>query len=94
MNITLQPEWARFVEDQLKAGRFETAEEVVNAALCRLRHEVEIDPEELERLKAEVAIGVAEADRGELEPWDPEAIWDEVQRLHAEQNRNGEKKAG
>ena len=37
MNITLKPELQRFVDEQVKAGIFATAEDVIEAGLGRLR---------------------------------------------------------
>ena len=82
MNVALHPRLARFVEEQVKARRFSTPEDVVNGALARLQAESELAGEDTEALRAEIAAGIEEADRGELEPWDPDAIWSEVERRH------------
>src|SRR5215218_1521528 len=86
MKVSLLPKLARFVEDQVKAGRFNTADDVVNGALARLQAEQELSAAGFESLCGQVAIGLAQADRGELEPWDPQEIDREVERrLSAEQ---------
>jgi antitoxin ParD1/3/4 len=94
MQITLPPELARFVEEQVKAGRYESADGVVYAALTRLRIEDDIPPAELESLRAEVAAGIEEADRGELEPWNPDEIWAEVVQRRRKDHGASEKRAG
>jgi len=94
MQITLPPELARFVEDQVKAGRYESPEGVVYAALARLQIEDDIPPAEWEELRAAVAVGLKEADRGELEPWNAADIWTEVEQRHRKENGADEKKAG
>jgi antitoxin ParD1/3/4 len=93
MNVSLNPKLARFVEEQIKAGRFSSPEEVVNGALARLQTEQELSAEDVEHLRAELAPGIAQADRGELEPWDPEEIRAEVER-RASEERNGKRRKG
>jgi antitoxin ParD1/3/4 len=92
MNVALHPRLARFVEEQVQSGRFRSAEDVVNGALARLQAESELSPEETNELRADVAAGVEEADRGELQPWDAEDIWAEVERRAASDEGNGKRK--
>jgi antitoxin ParD1/3/4 len=80
MNVSLHPRLAQFVEEQIAAGRFSTPEEVVNGALARLQAESELAVDDIEALRTEVAAGIDEADRGEVEPWDADEIWSEVER--------------
>ena len=80
MNVTLHPRLARFVEEQIQAGRFRTAEDVVNGALARLQTESELSPDDLHALRGEIAAGIEEADSGNLDEWDPEDVWAEVER--------------
>jgi Arc/MetJ-type ribon-helix-helix transcriptional regulator len=67
MNITLEkPDLEKFLEDQIKAGRFDSAEDLVAAAVARLQFDVsegEFDPGELEALVAE---GEADIRRGDV----------------------------
>ena len=83
MNVTLNPKLARFVEEQVKAGRFSTPDDVVNGALARLQTEEELSEAGAAMLRAEIAIGIEQADRGDLTPWDPAAIDAEVERRAA-----------
>ena len=94
MTFSIHPHLCRFIEEQIKAGRYGTPDEVVNSALAHLSAQIEFPPEDLEELKREVAIGVAELDRGEGQEWDPDELWDEVERRHAAQARPDEKRAG
>jgi len=66
MNIALHPKLAQFVEEQIKTGRFSTADDVVNGALAALQTQQELVGEELDKLRRKVALGVALADRGEF----------------------------
>jgi antitoxin ParD1/3/4 len=92
MNVALHPRLARFVEEQVQSGRFRSAEDVVNGALARLQAESELSAEEVDELRADVAAGIDEADRGELEPWDAEGVWAEVERRAASDKPNGKRK--
>jgi antitoxin ParD1/3/4 len=94
MTVSIHPHLLQFIEEQIKAGRYQSPDEVVNSALAQLSVQPELAPEDLEELKSEVAIGVAELDRGEGKEWDPEELWNEVERRHAAQSRPDEKRAG
>ena len=80
MNVTLHPRLARFVEEQIQAGRFRTPEDVVNGALARLQTESELSPDDLRVLRADIAAGIAEADAGNVDDWDADEVWGEVER--------------
>lgn len=68
MNLSLTPEDQRFIEEQVKAGRFASAEEVVGAALGRLRGEGENDVGDFDagELDALVAAGEADIEKGDV----------------------------
>ena len=84
MNIRIHPHLVEFIEKQIRKGRFDSADEVVNSALQHLSTHIEFPPEEIDDLKRELEIGLNELDRGDVVPWDPEELWGEVERLHAE----------
>ena len=52
-----------------------------------------MSPEETSELRADVAAGIDEADRGELQPWDADDVWAEVERRSASEDGNGNRKA-
>jgi putative addiction module CopG family antidote len=68
MNVSLRPELERFVEDQVKAGRFASPAEVLEAGLARLMLDPpadELDAEDLAAIEeSEVQIA-----RGEDLDW-------------------------
>ncbi len=86
MNMSLLPQLQKYVEDQLRAGRYGTAEELINAAVARLQTEEQLSADGLDELRAEIALGVEQADRGEVEPWDVEDVRAEVERRYAEES--------
>ena len=70
MTLQLTPEWAEFVELQVRAGRFPSADAVLLTALARLRDE-QIAADDLD---ADDAAAIAEAEAevaaGLDRPWD------------------------
>jgi putative addiction module CopG family antidote len=71
MQVSLRPELAKFIEEQVKGGRFGSADDAVNEAVARLREEEELlagelDDEDL----AAIEEGLAQIERGEARPWE------------------------
>ena len=93
MNVSLEPRQQQFVEQQVRTGRFSTAEDVVRAALDQFEVNQEFDEvppvADLDELRAKLASGLAQAARGESKPCDPEEIWADVERLYAEERKRG-----
>jgi putative addiction module CopG family antidote len=63
MDLTLRPETRRFIDDQVKAGRFASPDDLVEAAIedMRLGHETKLDDATI----AAINEGEEQADRGE-----------------------------
>ena len=66
MNVTLKPEHARLIDEQVKAGRFDSPDAAVAEAIERLAADVEPDAEDL----AAVREGLEQLRGGEGMPWD------------------------
>ena len=85
VNISITPELDAFLQDRVKSGRYQTTSEVVREALRLLvRHEQERD-EALLQLKAKLATGVGQADRGEL--IDGDEVFSELREMIQERRR-------
>lgn len=80
MTVTLTPEMEEIVTQQLATGQFNSREEVVRVALLGMRRQYE-------ELKAGITEAIAQADRGELAPFDPAAILAEAKA--ARQDKQG-----
>jgi len=80
MTITLPAELERFVSDQVARGNYPSPVDVIRVGLELLREQHLIDQWPTEELRREIDIGIAEADRGELAPFDPIASLAEVRR--------------
>ena len=66
MNITLKPELEAYIQEQVKAGRYDSAEDVVTTALTRLMQDEcsgEFTPGELDEF---MAAGEADLERGDV----------------------------
>jgi antitoxin ParD1/3/4 len=80
MTIHLSGERERFVRNLVQGGHFASEDEVIEAALRLLQ---ESDEARLTELRREIAIGIDQADRGELGPFDPHAT---LSRIRARQD--------
>lgn len=71
MNVSIRPELAERIEEQVKSGRYPTAEHAVNAALDRVLAEERLLSEDLDDEDvAAIEEGLAQLDRGEARPWE------------------------
>ena len=66
MNLSLRPELERFINSAVKRGRYSSAEEVVSAALQLLQERELERTARLEDLRKEIAVGIADSDRGDV----------------------------
>jgi antitoxin ParD1/3/4 len=66
MNVLLKPELEQFIDDQVQSGRYDSTADAINAAVARLQVEREIAGLSLDDLRADVDVGLAEADLGEF----------------------------
>jgi antitoxin ParD1/3/4 len=74
MDIDLNPEMQRFVEEKMRAGRYASASDLVNDAPAALRSEEELSAQDILVLRREVMIGVEQHRRGESTPLDMKSI--------------------
>jgi antitoxin ParD1/3/4 len=85
MNIPLTPKLEKIVQDKVKSGLYTSSSEVIREGLCLLEERDRIRAEKLEALKREIALGIEQADRGEVDPWDINEIKADVaERLRQE----------
>ena len=69
MNARISERWEPFVRSQLCGGRYASEQAVIDEALRLLEQRDERTM--LDELRREIAIGIEQADRGELAPFDP-----------------------
>jgi antitoxin ParD1/3/4 len=80
MMIQLSEEREQIVRSLMQDGGFASEDEVIDTALRLLQEHGE--QARLADLRREIAIGIEEADRGELAPFDPHAT---LERIRARQ---------
>lgn len=83
MTLTLPPPLARFVQQQIETGRFETSGEVVLEALRVLEHLERGQEARRDALRADIAEAGAEADRGDTVAFDVAAVKEAARALRA-----------
>lgn len=74
MNISLTPELERLIHKKVRSGRYLSASEVVREALRLLEDHDHLREMRLEELRREIAIGLEQAERGEVAPLDMDAV--------------------
>lgn len=80
MDISLTPDLEQLIAQKVSSGRYGSATEVLREALRLLQSRDDADEARLEELRCEIAVGLEEADGGELAPLDVEAIKSEGRR--------------
>lgn len=66
MNIILKPEMEQFIKEQLRNGRYFSVSEVVEEALQLLEAQQQIHQMTMDKIRQQVAIGIEQADKGEV----------------------------
>jgi antitoxin ParD1/3/4 len=89
VQVSLDPSLEEFVQEKVRAGQFADATELVNDAVRLMRELEQEESEEIERLRAELRIGIDQLDRGEGTPWDPEEIKAEGRRRLQQRQQGG-----
>ena len=86
MNVSLTPELEQFVHDKVKGGRYLSASEVVREALRLLEERDRLHQAKLAELRQHLAIGIEQADRGELIDGDEvfAELEDDIRQVEAE----------
>ena len=78
MNVNLGSTFDEFVERMLKSGLYQSQSEVLREGLRLLKEREELKQAHLSRLRNEIALGIQEAERGELT--DGPAVFREIRR--------------
>ena len=87
MNVSLTPELEQFVHEKVKSGRYLSASEVVREALRLLEERDRLYQAKLTELQQHLAIGIEQADQGELIDDDDlfAELEDDVRQIEANQ---------
>ena len=74
LNVSLTPQQEARVRDRVKSGEYISASEVIRTALRLLDQQERLRAIQLEELREEVMLGVRQAESGEVEPFDEQAV--------------------
>ena len=66
LNVSLTPDLEQFVASRIASGRYQSASEVVRAGLRLLAERDSAREAALDDLRQKIAVGMAQAERGEL----------------------------
>jgi len=90
MNISLPSQMQRFLEAEVRAGKYATTSEAVRDGIRLLQERKAERAARLEELRKAVAIGVAAADRGDFTTIDFDAVLAEaLARARRKRNADG-----
>jgi len=64
MNISLSPKVQKFIEAKVRDGQYASPQEAVNVLLSHLHQQEQLTAADREELRAELDVGIAQADRG------------------------------
>lgn len=85
MNVNLGPVFDQFVADLLKTGHYQSQSEILREGLRLLQEREELKRLRIAELRKEIAIGIAQADRGEFV--DGEEAFAAIRKRSAERKR-------
>lgn len=74
MNVLLKPDLEKFIDEQVRQGRFDSADDAINAAVAQLQVARQLITTQRDQMRAEVDIGIAEADRGDFVKYTAEDV--------------------
>lgn len=80
MHVSLTPELEEIVRKNVETGRYNSSSELVREALRLWIDHQEIQREKLKTLRAKLAIGEAQADRGEFVDYDLGSLLTELDK--------------
>lgn len=84
MHVELSDRTERWITEQMSSGRYRSPDELIAHALRVLSERDHDRQAATDRLRREVMIGIDQADRGELTPFDADEIRREGRRALAE----------
>jgi antitoxin ParD1/3/4 len=70
MNVSLTEEFERYINQKVESGLYHSASEVVRDGLRLMKERDELHQSRLAELRKEIAIGIEQADRGQVRPFD------------------------
>jgi antitoxin ParD1/3/4 len=87
LNVSLSPQLEKLVKDKVKSGRYLSSSEVVREGLRLLDERDRMADDRFAVLNHEIALGIEQIDRGEVEPWKMDEIMADVDRRISEERK-------
>ncbi len=72
MNISLTKEFEIYVAQKVESGLYHSASEVIRDGLRLMKERDELHQSRLAELRREIAVGIDQADRGQIQPFNEE----------------------
>ena len=72
MNISLTKEFESYVTQKVESGLYHSVSEVIRDGLRLMKERDELHQTKLAELRRDIAIGVDQADRGQVQPFNEE----------------------
>jgi len=92
MNVSLTPELEEMVNQKVASGMYSSASEVIREALRLLKEQDMLKEYRLAELRKEIALGIEQADKDRMKPFEAEDLKRRVQkRLTGEEETQGSK---
>jgi antitoxin ParD1/3/4 len=74
MTISLTPDVERFLQSKVATGEFPSIHDAANALLARAKEEELLSAGEIEELREEIDVGIADAAAGRFEDFTAESV--------------------
>ncbi len=84
MNVTVTGQLEAMIRQLMASGRYDSPSEVVGEALLLFEAHVRLREMRREELRREIAIGIEQADRGQVRPFDPQTLKQRVRERLAD----------
>jgi antitoxin ParD1/3/4 len=84
MDITLQPELERFIQEKITSGQYRSLNEAVNAVLKLLMEQELVYQGPCAQLRQEIIVGIEASERGEVV--DSETVFSSIQKKLEQQS--------
>ena len=81
MNVSLTPQLEALVKDKVNNGLYRSASEVIREGLRLLQEQDELREARLAELRKDIAVGIEQADRGDVATLDADSIKAKARRL-------------
>ncbi len=72
MNVSLTKEFESYVTEKVESGLYQSASEVIRDGLRLMRERDELHQSRVAELRRDIAIGIDQAERGQVQPFNEE----------------------